>query len=116
MRPQGLRDRPTCPPPPKRGPPRVALAEAEDLPFARRGTSGARVTVSPGGVRVPWKGTCAFPSGYGAPPMRGKVAVFALSLQFGIFTLLLGKEKALKFSKLRFFFYALGTPPAAPTT
>ena len=37
--------------------------------------------------------------------MRGKVAVFALSLQFGIFTLLLGKEKALKFSKLRFFFF-----------
>lgn len=49
--------------------------------------------------------------------MRGKVAVFALSLQLGIFTFLLGKEKALKYSKLRFFFlWSQGTPLAAPTT
>ena len=46
--------------------------------------------------------------------MRGKVAVFALSLQFGIFTLLLGKEKALKFSKLRFFFFMVSGLPWLP--
>lgn len=50
----------------------------------------------------------------GAPPMRGKVAVFALSLQLGIFTFLLGKEKALKYSKLRFFFYGLRGLPWLP--
>lgn len=42
--------------------------------------------------------------------MRGKVAVFALSLQLGIFTFLLGKEKALKYSKLRFFYGLRGLP------
>ena len=45
--------------------------------------------------------------------MRRKVAVFAFSLQMGIFTFLLGKEKALKYSKLRFFWVS-GTPLAAP--
>ena len=46
--------------------------------------------------------------------MRGKVAVFALSLQLGIFTFLLGKEKALKYSKLRFFFMVSGDSPGCP--
>lgn len=45
--------------------------------------------------------------------MRRKVAVFAFSMQLGIFTFLLGKEKALKYSKLRFF-YDLGDSPGCP--